>query len=224
MQWHLPENETFVSENLPHPCVHLVYESQNTALYGPIKGHFKKQLSGQGCAIGCRFKPGLFYPWIQQPVSKIAGQQLDASTILPINSNELEAQLHQAPGIEESVAVFTNILNKRLPHIGNNSEPACLANRIVMAMEDHPELQRVEQVCACFHMNGRQLERLFYKYVGLTPKWVLRIYRLQQLANEIVNGRNIDWSDLALRLGYFDQAHCIRDFKQITGKTPSSYQ
>ena len=223
VQWHFAAGESFVSENLPHPCVHLVYETHNTALYGPIKGHFKKTLTGHKRAIGCRFRAGLFYPWLQRPVADIAGQQLDAGTVLSVSSRELETRLDQQPDIDRAISLFTDMLNQQLTTISDNHDQACLANRIVITIENDPELLKVEQVCARFQLSLRQLERLFHKYVGLTPKWVLRIYRLQQLANEIVNGQVTDWTELAHRLGYFDQAHCIRDFKQITGKTPSWY-
>jgi AraC-like DNA-binding protein len=34
----------------------------------------------------------------------------------------------------------------------------------------------------------------------------------------------VAWVDLAAELGWFDQAHLIRDFKRHTGVTPSEYQ
>jgi AraC-like DNA-binding protein len=37
------------------------------------------------------------------------------------------------------------------------------------------------------------------------------------------DGDVVDWSSLALDLGYFDQAHFIRDFKALVGRTPGDY-
>ena len=39
----------------------------------------------------------------------------------------------------------------------------------------------------------------------------------------IDEGRDCDWAALALDLGYADQAHLIRDFKKIVGRTPVEY-
>ncbi|WP_428241481.1 DUF6597 domain-containing transcriptional factor [Gynuella sp.] len=223
VEWQLPAGESFVSENFPHPCVHMVYEQGHTALFGPIKGHFRKILMGQGRAIGCRFKSGLFYPWIKRPLAEIADSQLDVGTVLSVNSQELEARLDGQPDIEQVVRKFTELLNSVWVTLHREDQQGVRAHTIVAAMEQDTELLKVEQVCARFQVSRRQLERLFFKYVGLSPKWVLRVFRLQQLANEMINHPAPDWTELAHRLGYFDQAHCIRDFKQITGKTPSSY-
>ncbi|MBV8201425.1 MAG: AraC family transcriptional regulator, partial [Acidobacteria bacterium] len=69
----------------------------------------------------------------------------------------------------------------------------------------------------------RTLERLFRDYVGLTPKWVIRQYRMQIAADEAAKGRLVDWPRLANDLGYADQAHFIRDFRAILGTTPSDF-
>ena len=71
--------------------------------------------------------------------------------------------------------------------------------------------------------DSRSLQRTFNKYVGVSPKWVIRRYRLQEAAEALACGHAESMRDLALRLGYFDQAHFIRDFKAVVGKTPHAY-
>jgi AraC-like DNA-binding protein len=39
----------------------------------------------------------------------------------------------------------------------------------------------------------------------------------------MTTGEAVDWSRLAADLGYFDQAHFIKDFKAIVGLTPAEY-
>jgi AraC-like DNA-binding protein len=72
-------------------------------------------------------------------------------------------------------------------------------------------------------MSVRGVQRLFSQYVGVSPKWVIRRYRLHELLERIHSGQALDWAQLALDLGYFDQAHLINDFKTITGYTPTEY-
>jgi AraC-like DNA-binding protein len=69
----------------------------------------------------------------------------------------------------------------------------------------------------------RQLQRLFSEYVGVTPKWVIHRYRLLEAAERIATGTVIHWADLAFELGYADQAHFIRDFKRLVGRSPAHY-
>ena len=68
----------------------------------------------------------------------------------------------------------------------------------------------------------RQLQRLFKEYVGVSPKWVIQRYRLFDAAERIAAGTIVKGADLALELGYADQAHFIRDFKTV-GRSPADY-
>ena len=72
-------------------------------------------------------------------------------------------------------------------------------------------------------MSARTLQRLFRRYVGVGPKWVLQRYRLHEAAERIADGYDGDWAALALDLGYFDQAHFIKDFKALVGCSPAEY-
>lgn len=68
-----------------------------------------------------------------------------------------------------------------------------------------------------------KLQRLFNEYVGVSPKWVINRYRLHEAVAILAQDQSIDWAQLAADLGYFDQAHFIRDFKSVTGRTPTEY-
>jgi AraC-like DNA-binding protein len=72
-------------------------------------------------------------------------------------------------------------------------------------------------------MTPRSLQRLFRRYVGIGPKWVLSRYRLQDAAAAIDAGEATDLATLAADLGWFDQAHFSRDFREVVGVTPSQY-
>lgn len=73
-------------------------------------------------------------------------------------------------------------------------------------------------------MGKRSLQRLFNDYVGVSPKWVIRRYRLHELLERVHSGAEPDYAQLALELGYYDQAHLINDFRSIVGYSPTQYQ
>jgi AraC-like DNA-binding protein len=57
---------------------------------------------------------------------------------------------------------------------------------------------------------------------GVAPKVAARLARFERVLAGCGHGQ-VDWSDLALRAGYFDQPHLIRDFTAFAGMTPTEY-
>ncbi len=88
---------------------------------------------------------------------------------------------------------------------------------------EHREIARVEDLAGRAGINPRTLQRLFRRYVGVGPKWVIRRYRLHEAAHRLAGGLAVDQAALAHDLGYFDQAHFIKDFTAIIGRSPGSY-
>lgn len=69
-------------------------------------------------------------------------------------------------------------------------------------------------------LSTRQLERHFRERVGLGPKTFARLVRFQR-ALALLRRPGSSLAAIALRCGYFDQAHLVRDFRQFAGASPS---
>jgi AraC-like DNA-binding protein len=98
-----------------------------------------------------------------------------------------------------------------------------LLRKLVERIREDDRLHRVAQVMELSPWSSRTTQRVFRRYVGVPVKWVLCRYRLQQAALEIESRPAIDFADLAVRLGWYDQAHFINDFRSMLGCTPSEY-
>lgn len=72
-------------------------------------------------------------------------------------------------------------------------------------------------------VSGSYLATQFKAHVGVTPKRVARIYRFARLILSVDALGPVDWSVLAPRVGYFDQSHLSREFKDFTGHSPTEY-
>jgi AraC-like DNA-binding protein len=60
--------------------------------------------------------------------------------------------------------------------------------------------------------------------VGLTPKRFLRVTRFQRVIESLsCRTAVVDWADLAVRCGYYDQSHFVHDFRSFSGFTPAAY-
>jgi len=110
-----------------------------------------------------------------------------------------------------------------LPRLPPLPPAVVLLRDLVERMAADPTLVRVEDVAALAGVGVRALERSFRAYVGVTPKWVIGRYRLHEAAAQLAAARAPNLAELAQRLGYFDQAHFIRDFKAVVGRSPGRY-
>lgn len=94
--------------------------------------------------------------------------------------------------------------------------------RAVELLEDDP-IRPVSDIAADVGVSHGHLDREFTRVVGLTPRAVARLLRMRRLLERIDIRDTVGWSDLAAELGWYDQAHLIRDFKRHTGVTPTDY-
>jgi AraC-like DNA-binding protein len=49
------------------------------------------------------------------------------------------------------------------------------------------------------------------------------VLRFHQTVGLIERGAEMPWAAIAMRSGYYDQAHFIRDFTEFAGQTPTEF-
>jgi len=219
VRWDLPAREEHVQETLPNPCVNLVLEKGRSAAFGVPRGRSARLLTGEGCAFGVKFRPGGFYPFLKAPVSSLRERPLPLHCLFGPDALEFEAGLLSLDEDEAMVEGVEAFLRERAPE---RDERVDWVNRVIDAIAEDPGGVNVESLAAAFAVSPRTLQRVFQTYVGAGPKWVIMRFRLQEAVAQLDNGHR-DWTRLAADLGYFDQAHFVRDFKALVGKTPTEY-
>jgi AraC-like DNA-binding protein len=95
---------------------------------------------------------------------------------------------------------------------------------IVAGLLADRELVRVAQVARRFDVPERTLQRMFLRYVGVPPKWLISRYRLHDAITSIDEGYTGSLAELAASLGWYDQAHFNREFVALTGTSPGDYR
>lgn len=218
--WDLEGQEPHVQETLPNACVNLVVERGCSRVYGLPRGKSARRLENKGRVFGIKFRPGAFYPFVKWPLSRLTGSSAGLPEIFGVDGGALEEAILCQEDEAEMVAGAEDFLRLRLPA---PDEMADRIARIVDQIIDDRALTQVEEVARRLHVDKRTLQRLFKQYVGASPKWVIRCYRLQEAAGRLAGGEVMNWPRLALELGYFDQAHFIKDFKAMVGMPPAEY-
>ena len=206
-------------ETLPHPSVHLVLGRGHSEVVGVMRGRFTRMLKGRDRVVGTKFRPGGFRAFVDLPVSAYTDRRLPATAVFGSRAADLDARA-LCDDDAESIEVVESFLRGCHPVANEDIE---LCGRMVAKIAQDRDITRVDQIAEQFALSMRQLQRLFSEYVGVTPKWVIQRHRLIEAAERIAAGTMEDWAGLALSLGFADQAHFIRGFKKIVGRTPAEY-
>ncbi|MFC7680369.1 DUF6597 domain-containing transcriptional factor [Paenibacillus sp. GCM10028914] len=220
IHWNLIGSPSHTQNVVPNPCVNLVVEPGKTAIYGVSKSVHSHHLEGKGTVFGIKFKPGGFYPFIKKPVSGLTGHSLGTKDVFGIDPGEMENTILSQHEPEHMVTMIEQML---LPYLPATDHKVIQINQIIDHIIQNPDITTVDQICDYIHLNKRTLQRMFSQYVGVHPKWVIKLYRLQHAAERMDYKTYEDFLKLSTDLGYYDQSHFIKDFKSTVGKTPEEY-
>ncbi|MEN8374577.1 MAG: AraC family transcriptional regulator [Gemmatimonadota bacterium] len=80
---------------------------------------------------------------------------------------------------------------------------------------------RISDVADRIGVSLRHLRRSVLEVAGASPKRIQRLERLNRVVSVADTRGAPRWSELAVAHGYFDQAHLIRDFRDLTASTPA---
>jgi AraC-like DNA-binding protein len=222
--WDLRDAEPFESTVITFPVLHLTHEWGTdgvrhghrlpaTLVHGVVERVFSTTLSGTGAVVGARFRPGGFAARFDRDASVLTGR------VLPPDDELFSAPLVLADNCEQAAARLDEA-------IGNYDDDNPMYRDLLALLERisaDPRLHRVEQVMALSPWSERTTQRVFRRHVGVPVKWVLCRYRLQHAALAIETEPDTEFADLAVRFGWYDQAHFINDFRDMLGCTPGGY-
>jgi len=221
VSWDLRGQPAERTETLPHPSVHMVFERNvGGRIAGIAHGKFSRQLEGEGGVFATKFTPGGFYPFAGVPISTLSDRVVSLAEVFGADAAPLERSILNAKEDAERISIVEDFLRGRSPQPDDN---VARISQIVYSIARDRTLLKVEDLVDRYELPKRTLQRLFAKYVGVSPKWVIQRYRLHEAAEQLAADADVAQSTLALNLGYSDQAHFVRDFKAVVGTSPASY-
>jgi AraC-like DNA-binding protein len=204
---------------LAHPCVNLVFAQGRSRIYGVQRRRFLRDLKGHDRIVGIRFHPGAFYSFFRKPVVQLADSSIPAIEVFD-DAMQVERRILSNVDDAATIAAASEFLMAHLPLPDANAHTA---REIVNFIATERSVTQVSYVVSKFGFNHRSLQRLFFRYVGASPRWVISHYRIHEVLKRLDAGESIVWASLAQTLGYFDQAHLINDFVRFVGRSPTVY-
>lgn len=220
VDWDLPGGVIHHQRLLTLPAVHVVIEAQDATVMGPLRRPWVRDLGGHGWALGVMFRPGAFRDVLGAPVSTLTDRGVPISEVFGPAGDQFAAAVRGAVIDEERFALAAAFFADRL---AAPSAEQLAATAAVERVIDDQAIVRVADLARACHWSIRHLQRLFADYVGVTPKWAIRRYRLVNAAERVARQREVQWELLAYELGYSDQSHLVRDFTGVIGMSPARY-
>lgn len=221
VEWALPEGVGYPAEVLPHPRLNVAFTEERGWITGVTTAKYTYEVKGSGRVLGVMFRPGGFWPFFGRAVAELMDREIDAATVFSSATEAARRALVAEPEAEGMVAAAETLLSGNgLPEVDAN---IAVATRVVELVRADREIVTVGGLAERAGVNERTLQHLFRQYVGATPKWVIRLYRLVEAASRAQGDEAPNWTAIAHELGYVDQAHFTNDFRKIVGRAPGEY-
>lgn len=222
VHWRLAPGETYAVRLISHPCVNITFlDGLGAQVHGVGTATSTHPLAGSGTVFGVKFRPGGFRAFADRPVAALTDRSLPMRELFGPAADGLAATVADIDTDGRRVEVVEEFLRRRLP-ADDDATYLRLTEMVAVMLEDRA-ITRVGQVADRFGMSVRSLQRVFHKYVGVGPKWMIRRYRMHDGAELLATDKSVDVASLAVQLGWFDQAHFTRDFRALVGASPVEY-
>lgn len=220
VSWDMQGGPPKVQETLPHPSVHIVVENDVDGIYGVHTARYTRLLEGQGFAFGIKFLPAGFQPWLGSSLAAIADRKVALAAVFGDAGERYARQIRACATVDAMIANAEALL---LAHARAPDANTARVNALVAAIGADASIVTVDLLAAKTGIDKRALQRLFQRHVGVGPKWVIKRYRMHEAVAQLQSESPPALAELALALGYFDQAHFINDFTALVGKPPGEY-
>jgi len=169
--------------------------------------------------VAVRLKPGTAAALTRCELIDLTDRQPDLADVLGRAGGgaALVDRVTRAPTPHDRIAVLVDWVRHRLT--GAPQPDPMIAHAITRLVA--PAGPRVDQVADQLGVTRQHLARRFRCEVGLTPKQLARIARMQRAAAALARGTP-DLARLAVEVGYFDQSHFTSDLRELLGTTPAA--
>lgn len=171
--------------------------------------------------VGVVFRPGGTTAFFRDSAFAMRGRDVPLEALWGVAGTALlrEALLEAA-----TPEAALDVLEHALLQARHGREPHPAVTFALTRFDRQPEVARVGAVTDAVGMSAKRFIERFKAEVGLTPKQYCRLMRFQRAVSAAHADVDLDWRDVALACGYFDQAHFIHDFREFSGLTPGGYR
>ena len=189
-------------------------------VFGQITIPLNIEPTGETGIFAVRFHPEGFSPFTDFPINEIENRPVPLEELFDTDGILLEREVLLGLTNEDRIKIVETFLLKRL--IIPESIDRITKSSVEAILQLNGQLS-VDALSGQLKINRRQLERKFSSIIGLSPKQLSKIIRLQSTLKMLVNKEFTSLTSVAYDGDYYDQAHFIKDFKEFTGVSPKNF-
>lgn len=181
---------------------------------------FVIDIADRPALIGVHFKPGGAFPFLRMPADELRNVRVSLDALWGRMASELKDRLLEARTWAARFRVAEEVLLAQLTGRPGRHPAVTFA---LDAIQAAPHAHAIGRLTERIGLSSRRFIQVFAAEVGLTPKVFCRVRRFQRVLARIERAEEIDWAEVALASGYYDQAHFIHDFRAFAGVNPTAY-
>jgi len=173
---------------------------------------------GGCCCVQVNFTPLGARRFFGLPMSELRDRMVGLDDALGLDGVALREQLGEAPDWNSRFDIAEGFIAGRLAEANALSPEIAWAYRTVIGSGGRT---RIAALAGEIGWSRKHLAQRFSDAIGIGPKTLSRIVRFNR-ALSLSKPRDDDWAGIAADCGYADQAHLVREFRQLAGQTPTA--
>jgi hypothetical protein len=188
---------------------------------GQITEPFFIEPTGYVNSFAVRFYPYGFANFVSIPIKKLANKETPLKILFGEKpAQELGQKIKQAADTNKRIKIVeTFLLNKLKDKATIDTIVKTTVDALLLTKGSTP----INSILKNDLSKRRQIERKFFKKVGISPKKLGKVIRLQAALKMLLNRPSENLTKVAYDNEYYDQAHFTKDFKEFTGTTPKEF-
>src|SRR5437867_7208653 len=172
-------------------------------------------------AMGVVFRSGGARSFFEVPSHDFYNQVVPLDVVWGSQTAQLRDRLREVVTVGGKFQVFETALLRAMQR-GAEQRLALhpSVQYALRAFRRAPHIRTVIGVSEEAGLSRRRFSQLFREQVGIPPKLYCRLVRFREVVRQVAAGGRVDWADVALAGGYYDQAHLAHESGGLSGMSP----
>jgi hypothetical protein len=172
-------------------------------------------------SFAIRFFPYGFANFVSVPIKSLVNKETPLAELFPTAvAEKLTQQIIAAEDTSARIAIIEQFL---LDQLTTPAPVDLIVQDTIAALISSNGNSALSDPLKNNASKKRQLQRKFVQQIGISPKQLGKVIRLQSALKMMLHQEDKSLTHIAYQNNYYDQAHFIKDFKEFTGTNPSAF-